>query len=520
MTPRLEDPVGRSIRVDLREAEEVASVTVTDARSLFPGAQVSQVVVDLSDGTQVPLSLDEDGTGTVELPEPVEASWVRVRITAATGNITDGVGLTEVDLGLDLVEEVQVPDDLLRTAAEDPDLAAALAEAPLTYTFSRVIGDGPTAEEPQLRRRFRTLADRTYEMAGRIGLSTTTADEDVDALIGGERGAFGSDRYAGDLTGHGGLAVDGDLETSWRAPGRSGEVLTVRFPVEEVTSVRVVGRAAPGVSDPTSIEVRAGGVSTNVAMVVDPGCDPLADECTTTGVAVLPAAVTTDRVEVQVATIAVELDGLQPLPVEIAEVQVDDQANPPRSLASPFASGCVDVGIAVDGAPQLVQVEALVADLLAGEQVALTGCEPLALDAGWHRVVAGAAVPVTQVALQSPGTSTSAASPAGAEPTVEVLARQPTSVELRVDAPDGGVLSLGESYDERWHATVDGQPLGRAQPFDTLSGWVLPATDGPVEVQMEFRPQRTFEGALALTLLGLVGCVVLILRGRPRRGTS
>ncbi|OWY60677.1 hypothetical protein B7486_67910, partial [cyanobacterium TDX16] len=246
------------------------------------------------------------------------------------------------------------PDDLLREADDDPRLAAALADAGLTYSFARSIGDGPAAEEQVLRRRFRTPEGREYALSGRIGLSPTTADEDVDALVGGERGAFGSERYEGDLTGHGGLAVDGDPDSTWRSPGRTGEVLTVRFPSEELQSVQVVGVAGPGRSDLTSVSVRAGTTTVAASMVVESGCDRTTEVCQTTGVATFPFPVTADRVEVEVATIAVELDGLLPLPVEIAEVQVDGAPNPPRSLASSFASGCVDLGVSVDGEPQLV----------------------------------------------------------------------------------------------------------------------------------------------------------------------
>lgn len=521
-TPRLESPVGRSVRVDLREPATIESVTVSDARELLPGSEVAEVAVELSDGTVVPVSLAETGTATVELDEPVEASWVRVRITAATGNVTDGAGISEVDLGLDLVEEVQLPDDLVAAAAEDDELAAALADAPLTYAFSRVVGNGPVAEEPSLRRRFRTPAtpdERSYELSGRIGLSSTTADEEVDALLGGDRGAYGSNRYAGDLVGHGGLAVDGDLESGWQAPGRAGEVLTVRFPTQEVTTVRVVGRAAPEMSDPTSVEVRAGGEVASAALVVEPGCDPTEQECQTTGVATLPEPVVVDDLEVEVSTIEVEVEGLTPLPVEVLEVEVDAQPNPVRSLASPFASGCVDVGVLVDGQPQLVRAEAVVADLLAGEQVVFEGCEPVVLDGGWHRLEAGEDVPVSRVALESPGAEAVDAA-ALAEPTLEVISQGPTDVELVVDAPDGAVLSLGESFDERWHATVDGRSLGAAESFDTLSGWTLPPTQGPVEVQLEYRPQRLFEAAVAITLLGLVACIGLIVWGRPRRAAS
>jgi arabinofuranan 3-O-arabinosyltransferase len=527
ITPRLEDPVGRSVVVSFAEPTEVQTVQVTDSRELRPGSQVNRVRVELSDGTQEVLELDQAGQGTLDLDAPVETTSVRVRILGATGNVTAGLGLVDVDLGLDLVEQVQVPDDLLREADQDPRLATALADAGLTYSFARSIGDGPVAEEQALRRRFRTPEGREYALSGRIGLSPTTADEEVDALLGGDRGAHGSERYEGDLTGHGGLAVDGDLETTWRAPGRTGEVLTVRFPTEELATVRVVGVAGPGRSDLTSVSVRAGTTTVSTSMVVASGCDPTTELCETTGVATFPFPVTTDQVEVEVATIGVELDGLLPLPVEVAEVQIDGAPNPPRSLASSFASGCVDLGISVDGEPQLVTAEARVADLLAGEQVAFDGCSPLALDEGWHEMDAGTQVPVTSVALTSepspgsPGAQAEAAEGAdqAVEPEIQVVGRQPTQVDLVVDAPDGAVLSLGESYDQRWRATVDGEDLGAAQSFDTLSGWVLPPTDGPVDVQLEYRPQRLFEGAVAISLLGIVVCVALVVRSRPRRTT-
>mgnify|MGYP006203409905 CR=1 FL=1 len=123
----------------------------------------------------------------------------------------------------------------------------------------------------------------------------------------------------------------------------------------------------------------------------------------------------------------------------------------PRSLASSFASGCVDLGISVDGAPQLVAAEARVADLLAGEQVAFTGCAPLLLDGGWHELDAGSQVPVTSVALRSdpaPGSPGAQAAAEGtadevAQPELQVVGRQPTQVDLVLDAPNDTALVGG-----------------------------------------------------------------------------
>lgn len=520
VTPRFEDPVGRVIGVDLREPTEISSVRVVDARQLLPGAQVTQVAVELSDGTVIPVST-ASGTGEVELDEPVETEWVRVRITAAQGNITEGVGLAEVDLGLDLAEQVQVPDDLLRQADGDAALAAALADAPLTYSFRREVGDGPAAEETAVRRRFRTPAERTYDLAGTIGIDARTPDDVVDGLIGGEVGASATARHEGELTGHGGLAVDGDPATAWRSPGRTGEVLTTRFPSRVVEEVRVVAEVGPGRSDPTSVEVVVGDQTATAPFVVEPGCDPAEEDCTASAV-VGVAPTEASGAQVRVTTIDVEVEGISPLPMEISEVQVDGEPNPPRSLAAPFASGCADLGVEVDGEARPVAVEARVADLLAGDEVGFRGCEPLVLEAGWHEVDAGSDVPVDRVTLSSPGADgqegAASAASAAAEPSLEVLDRDPTEVVVEVDAPDGALLSLGESFDERWVASVDGEELGRASSFDTLSGWVVPATDEPVEVRLTYRPQRLFEVALALTLVGLAACVALLVRRRPARG--
>lgn len=526
VTPRLEDPVGRSLVVQLDEPTEISEITVADTREVRPGGRVERLQVELSDGTVEVVTLDETGHGAVSLDEPSEVTSVRLRLIQVSGNVVDGVGLAEVDLGVDLVEHVQLPDDLLRAADQDPELATALVDAGITYSFARSIGDGPLPEERALRRWFRTAGDREYVLAGQVGLSPTTADEDVDALLGGDRGAFGSERYGGELVGHGGLAVDGDLTTGWRSPGRTGEVLTVRFPSTVLQTVRVVGTAGPGRSDPTSVAVRAGPTTVAASMVVESGCDPTATTCQTAAVATFPFPVPSEQVEVEVATIDVELDGLIPFPVEITEVELDEVPNPPRSLVTPFASGCIDLGITIDGTPQLVQAEARVADLLAGDRVELQGCAPVTLDAGWHVLVAGEEVPVSSMSLSSapaPGSPGEEALVAGASaggeppaPTLSVVGREPTEVELTVDAPDGAVLSLGESFDERWRATVDGEDLGPARSFDTLSGWELAPTDGPVAVTLEYRPQRLFEAATAVSLLALVGCVVLIVRARPR----
>ena len=80
----------------------------------------------------------------------------------------------------------------------------------------------------------------------------------------------------------------------------------------------------------------------------------------------------------------------------------------------------------------------------------------------------------------------------------------------RVEGEDPMVVSTGQSYDDGWRAVVDGEDLGPPRSVDTLSSWSLPA--GTHLVDLTYAPERTYRGALAATVAGLVLCVALVLR--------
>jgi hypothetical protein len=133
----------------------------------------------LSDGTSVPIDLHR-GRGSTALPSRPTRS-LELRIDETSGTDPEPFGLAEVAIRsrgrtLDLREDVQVPDDVIRRAARSSRLRDALERAPVTYLFSRLDRLDDRRVETTLRRRFRTLGTRRYEVRGQLDAAATPAD--------------------------------------------------------------------------------------------------------------------------------------------------------------------------------------------------------------------------------------------------------------------------------------------------------------------------------------------------------
>jgi arabinofuranan 3-O-arabinosyltransferase len=75
-------------------------------------------------------------------------------------------------------------------------------------------------------------------------------------------------------------------------------------------------------------------------------------------------------------------------------------------------------------------------------------------------------------------------------------------------------LVLGQGYDRRWKASMDGRSLGRPIVVDGYSvAWRITDT-GPHRFQVDFGPQRPLSFSLALSLIGLALVVGLLIVGR------
>ncbi|HEX7135736.1 MAG TPA: alpha-(1-_3)-arabinofuranosyltransferase family protein [Iamia sp.] len=181
---------------------------------------------------------------------------------------------------------------------------------------------------------------------------------------------------------------------------------------------------------------------------------------------------------------------------------------------------CGDESLTIDGEP--VALTLAEDEVEIGVPARLRSCDPVALDAGWHEVEARAGTALDTVRLDVGGPGPVAAEePEDRDPpgTVTVREETPDRLRLTVDAPDGGVVLSGQSYDERWLATVDGKDLGPAGLYDGQSGWVVPA-GRDLDVVLELRPARRYRVASWISLAGVATCVTLLVRPglRRRRG--
>jgi arabinofuranan 3-O-arabinosyltransferase len=85
--------------------------------------------------------------------------------------------------------------------------------------------------------------------------------------------------------------------------------------------------------------------------------------------------------------------------------------------------------------------------------------------------------------------------------------------------PAGGpyYLVVGQGYDRRWRATMDGRALGPPLLLDGYSvGWRI-TDQRPHRFEVAFGPQRPARWAFAASAAGLVLVAVLLSGWRPRR---
>ena len=530
------DPVGDAVTLTLAEDHPISRVAITPVRPDGRLRRVSAVDVVVGDETQR-VEMTASGAADVAFDRPVEADTVEVRIAAVDGDGEAAVGLAEIEVdaaddtadgdrvALDAQERIALPTHAL--ASDDDALAAALAEAPVAYVLTRsgielTADEARFEEERVLRRQLDVVGDRTVDVTGVVRGGRDLPDQAVDALVGGDVGAWGSSRPALPSEGRGALAVDGDTATGWIGRAGRGEQLAVRFPRQDVATVTV--RLGGGASDVPldEVTVAAGdGRPVSVALAPEEGCETGCDRVGT---------VTLDAGDQERLVLRVPIDVPGSRRVRVLEVEVDGADGPlPRAPATPGSapasagasagSECGTGVVAVDGEPvPLRLVDEAGADVLDGAAVAVEACDQVALAAGTHTVDALAGARVDTLVLATEG---ALAPPAEGAVTGRAIGRGPGRIDVGLEGDDEAVVVTGQSFDTGWTATVDGHPLGAPTELDGQAAWVVPA-GADRRVELRFAPQRTYRVALFLSALGVAVCLVLLLgpvRRRPARAT-
>jgi hypothetical protein len=104
--------------------------------------------------------------------------------------------------------------------------------------------------------------------------------------------------------------------------------------------------------------------------------------------------------------------------------------------------------------------------------------------------------------------------PAAGMPTTTFVRRSSTAYDITVqNAQSPYILNFLEQFDAGWQlSATDRQPLtaNHIQVFGYANGWTIDRT-GSYSLRLDFQPQRTFQSALFVSLLSLIGSAYLLL---------
>lgn len=143
-------------------------------------------------------------------------------------------------------------------------------------------------------------------------------------------------------------------------------------------------------------------------------------------------------------------------------------------------------------------------------------CSPVTLGAGEHRIRSVRQMQLDSLTLHD--TVTPAATAAVATPTLSASGRTTARTLTFTVAPGQPVaVRIGEGYDARWRATLDGRDLGAPVVLDGWSAGWLVDTPGAHTMQVRYGPQRAATIALIISTVTLLGCALLALLPRIRR---
>ena len=168
---------------------------------------------------------------------------------------------------------------------------------------------------------------------------------------------------------------------------------------------------------------------------------------------------------------------------------------------------CRDVGITVAGRPLLVRIRA---ESPAVDATA-TGCDRVVLGPGPHtlRVASGSVVRRLWLTEKA-----EAGSGSRKVERADSVRRGRSDFEVAVNAQAPAYVISGASFDPGWSATIDGGDAGAQVSMDGQAAWRVPA--GTHTLVGERSDQGGYVAALLVSALGVLTCLVLVVRGRVR----
>nr|WP_249419858.1 alpha-(1->3)-arabinofuranosyltransferase family protein [Rhabdothermincola salaria] len=551
------DPLGQRLIIEaaeplttdhvelLQPQSGVRTRWLTQVRLTFDGEE--SVVADLGEESRAEpgqrVDFGERTFSRLEIEILADTSGRRPRYDSESG-----VGLAEVRLGdLQVREVIRPPVDLLDAAGESS------ADHRLTYLFTRLRTNPAepvrTDAETSMARIVDVPTPRAFGIGGEARLEASASEELLDALLGIPSAAQGgvtataSDSLPGDLTARAHAAVDGDPTTAWSTPfaGIDGQWLDIALPAPTTIDRLDLEVVADGRhSVPRQLTIAADGDPARSRTVTLPeitdGDEP--DATASAPVTFEPLTGSTFRVTIDdhrpVETIDWYTKNPIAMPAAIAELGLPGVVAP--AAAETVDSGCRTDLVTVDGEPVPVRVSGPAAAALARRALHVTPCggteSGLALTAGEHevRTATGREVglSVDRLVLASARDGAPLGVPELAAPVVtgdgavDELERGDVSYDFVVPGSDEARwLSVGQSWNDGWEASANGVDLGPPVLIDGYAnGWLLdPAVvgDGPLEVHVEWAPQRIVWIGIWVSVVAVAVCLALVLWSERRR---
>lgn len=493
---------GQRITLRLPTARRFDQVSIVQA-NLGP-VRLDEVTVSAG-GVQRSVRLPDTGSAVVDLGG-VRADRLVIEARSLRGEGFNRVGLAEVSIpGVTLTRVARMPERLSDLAASlDAAGRRALAATPLDVLMSRVIARTSTDEDDEERflvRDFRLPDARSFTATAVVRVGAGVPDPVLDRVAGyrGPVQATSSSRAFDAPLFRASQAVDGDTRTAWSPNwGGVGQSLTITAPPRRVDHIDVV-QTGQGTAAPSNW-------ATRVQVELD-------------GRVVRQAALGPGRTRIPVPP-----QTARQLVLRILATKQTPSQDLVRFAEVGFGAAVVDKGTGRPGCTSLSTVDGRALSMRPEQPLELAGpatwvgCgTPVSLAAGDHslRPVDGWVLDRLRLADATVPPSSSATAP----PALRVRHLRGPAYEVRTARAGGRfLLVLGEGYDPRWRAQIDGRDAGAPLAVDGYSAaWVVDGSR-PHVVRISYGPQRAADAALVLSAAGLLLIGGLALRGRGGRG--
>ncbi|MDP9343272.1 MAG: alpha-(1-_3)-arabinofuranosyltransferase [Actinomycetota bacterium] len=499
--------VGQAISIHLPQPVSVSDLTLTPV--LGGGRQISSVRLALGPTIlSVPIPPGQEVV-TVPVSPAVLVSSLNVQITGIRGQGLNPVGFWEIGIpGVTVRQFIRLPLTFSQLAAGlDSAGKLRLSKTPLDVVMVRDAGSPTTTtddEERNLYRQFTLPQARNFTFDAVGTLKAELSDSALDHLIGVPPSIVAESSSRVSPGTRASQALDGNPDTAWSPNGKPvGQFIDVSFPAQTLSSIVV---EQP--DDPTGKFISKAYLSINGTASIPEALGPGS------------TTIHFPRQEVHDIRLTIRKVGGLAGFIKVSELGIGALQVAPTDATTPL-QGCVPA-LLIDQRRIRVHLPGTLGRLLAGLPFPLEPCgsSRLRLEAGVHRIQPVADWQIDSLHLASPPTPS--VTPPGLAPKVPVLEVQSQTPSRMTITTRGArpaepyYLVIGQGYDPRWHASMDGQLLGQPILVDGYSAaWII-RSPGPHAFVVWFGPQRFMNLSLAVSLMAIVLLVVLLFRKEPR----